>query len=212
MNIPILKRRPDEIPETVRSLPAWRVYWVLFWSYVRITSLVLGGGYAIIAAAQEEFVRRRGWLTEDDMLEMITVTQTVPGILACNSAAYVGWKLGGLGGAISALVGSALPSLVIIMCIAAAISKVRDVVELPAVRGAFVGVIACIVGMVAATAVRMWKKVMREPLSYVIAAGCLVGMSVLRMHPALLIVGAIAIGVAAQTFTAYRRTGEGKKR
>ena len=212
MNISILKRRPEDVPEAVRNISVWRVDWVLFWSYVRITALVLGGGYAIIAAAQEEFVRRRKWLTEDDVLEMITVTQTVPGILACNSAAYVGWKLGGLGGAVSALVGSALPSLVIIMCIAAAISKVRDVVELPAVRGAFAGVIACITGMVAATAARMWKKVMREPLSYVIAFGCLVGMSVFKTHPALLILGAIAIGIAAQIFTAFRgRKGEGTK-
>ena len=206
------KHRAEEVPEAVNGLAPWRVNWVLFWSYVRITSLVLGGGYAIIAAAQEEFVRRRHWLTEDDILEMITVTQTVPGILACNSAVYIGWKLGGFFGAVSALIGSVLPSLVIIMCIAAAMSRVRDVVELPAVRGAFIGLVSCIVGMVAATAVRMWKKVMREPLSYVIAAACFIGMSVVKTHPALLISGAILLGVAAQTFSAFGKTkgGEGR--
>ena len=185
-------------PEALRGLSRWRVAWVLFWSYIRITSLVLGGGYAIIAAAQEEFVRRRKWLTEDDVLEMITVTQTVPGILACNSAVYVGWRLGGLTGAVAALVGAILPSLVIIMCIAAAISRVQHIVAMPMVRGAFIGLIACIVGMVAATALRMWKKVMREPLAYIITAGCLIGLSVFKVHPALLIVGAIVLGIAAQ--------------
>lgn len=113
---------------------AWEMNWVLFWSYIKITSLVIGGGYAIIAAAQEEFVRRRGWLTDDDVLEMITVTQTVPGILACNSAIYIGWRLGGCRGALSALAGSILPSLVIIVCIAAAISSVAGVVEKPGCR------------------------------------------------------------------------------
>ena len=201
----------ERINVTVRSLSRWRVAWVLFWSYIRITSFVLGGGYAIIAAAQEEFVRRRKWLTEDDVLEMITVTQTVPGILACNSAVYVGWKLGGIVGAVAALWGAILPSLVIIIAIAAVMSRARDFIQRPAVRGAFVGLIACIVGMVLATAIRMWKKVMKEPLAYVVAACSTVGLAVLKIKPAWLILAAIAVGIAAQTATALAKRGGRKK-
>ena len=189
----------DDTPEAAPAgMNRWKVGWVLFWSYIRITSLVLGGGYAIIAAAQEEFVRRRKWLTEEDVLEMITVTQTVPGILACNSAVYVGWKLGGLFGAVSALAGAVLPSLVIIVAIAASISRVQNAIMHPAVRGAFIGLISCIVGMVIATALRMWKKVMHGVLPYLIAAGALIGLSVFKCHPAVLIAGAVAVGIAAQ--------------
>lgn len=211
MKMRFLKRRPEELPPAVRSLSTLRVCAVLFWSYVRITSLVLGGGYAIIAAAQEEFVRRRRWLDDDDMLEMMTVTQTVPGILACNSAVYVGWRLGGVPGAVSALIGAILPSLVVIMAIAAGISRVREFVELPAVRGAFAGLIACIVGMVLATAVRMWKKVMKEPFAYVVAACSLIGLAVLKIKPAWLILGAVFFGIAAQTVTAVRARGGREK-
>lgn len=211
MKMPAWLRRPDDIPEPVREITSWRVNLVLFWSYVRITALVLGGGYAIIAAAQEEFVRRRHWLTEEDTLEMITVTQTVPGILACNSAVYVGWRLGGFSGAVSALLGSILPSLFIIMAIAATISMARDFLDKPAVRGAFIGLISCIVGMVAATAIRMWKKVIREPLSYVIASGALLGMSVFKVNPALLIAGAILLGVTAQFVTSRKIRKENEK-
>ena len=85
--------RPPQSLEAFRQESLLKRNWILFWSYIKITSLVLGGGYAIIAAAQEEFVRRRGWLTDDDGVEMITITQTVPGILACNSAIYVGWRI-----------------------------------------------------------------------------------------------------------------------
>ena len=187
------------------GVPRWRVNLILLWSYIRITTLVIGGGYAIIAAAQEEFVRRRHWLSEDDVLEMITVTQTVPGILACNSAVYIGWRLGGLGGAVAALIGSALPSLIIIIGIAAAISQVQGVIKHPAVRGAFVGLISCIVGMVAATALRMWKKAMREPLSYFVAAFAFVGLSVFKWHPTLLILGAVAAGIAAESVVRFRQ-------
>lgn len=198
-------------PEALRNLSRWRIGWVLFWSYIRITSLVLGGGYAIIAAAQEEFVRRRKWLTDDDVLEMITVTQTVPGILACNSAVYVGWKLGGLIGAVAALSGAIIPSLVIIIVIAAVISQVKGFIQKPAVRGAFIGLIACIVGMVFATAVRMWKKVMNEPLAYIVAGCCLVGLAVFKLPPVWLILGAIAVGIAAQTVTTLtKRGGDGR--
>jgi len=193
------------------GVPRWRVNLILLWSYVRITTLVIGGGYAIIAAAQEEFVRRRRWLTEDDVVEMITITQTVPGILACNSAAYIGWRLGGLSGAVAALAGSALPSLLIIMGIAAAISQVRDSINHPAVRGAFIGLVSCIVGMVAATALRMWKKTLREPLSYCIAAFAFIGLSVFKWHPTLLIAGAIAAGVAAECITRFRKCRGGDK-
>ena len=201
----------DPRPAALRGLSRWRVAWVLFWSYVRITALVLGGGYAIIAAAQEEFVRRRKWLTEDDVLEMITVTQTVPGILACNSAVYVGWKLGGLAGAVAALFGAILPSLVIIIAIAAVMSRAQNFIQKPMVRGAFMGLIACIVGMVLATAIRMWKKVMTEPLAYIIAAIGSIGLAVFKAPPAWLILGAIALGIAAQTVTTVMKRGGEKE-
>ena len=193
------------------GVPRWRVNLILLWSYVRITTLVIGGGYAIIAAAQEEFVRRRHWLSEDDVIEMITVTQTVPGILACNSAAYIGWRLGGFAGAVAALIGSALPSLLIIMAIAAAISQVQGAINHPAARGAFIGLISCIVGMVAATALRMWKKTLREPLSYCIAAFAFIGLSVFKWHPTLLIGAAIVAGVAAESISRFRRGRGGEK-
>lgn len=173
----------------------WKRSWILFWSYIKITSLVIGGGYAIIAAAQEEFVRRRRWLDDDDVLEMITVTQTVPGILACNSAIYIGWRLGGFFGALAALAGSVVPSLVIIVAIAAVISSVAELLGNPYVQGAFRGVIACIVGMVAVTALKMRKKAVKGAFGWLVAMGCLAGMSIVGSNPAWLILGSIALGL-----------------
>jgi len=175
---------------------AWKRSWILFWAYIKITSLVIGGGYAIIAAAQEEFVRRRRWLNDDDVLEMITVTQTVPGILACNSAIYIGWRLGGFFGAAAALAGSVIPSLVIIIGVAATISSVAGIVENPYVQGAFRGIISCIVGMVLVTAFKMRKKAVKGAFGWLVAAGCLIGMIGLGANPAWLIVGSITLGLA----------------
>ncbi len=142
----------------LHDVSAARRCWVMFWAYFRITALVIGGGYAIIAAAQEEFVTRRKWLTEDDMVEMLTITQTVPGILACNSAIYVGWRIGGLAGAVAAMIGAVVPSLLIITLSAAGLKCVESFLDESAVRGAFTGIIGSIVGMVAVTAIKMRRK------------------------------------------------------
>ncbi len=185
----------SDAPSPLDEISTGKRCWIIFWSYIKITSLVVGGGYAIISAAQEEFVRRRRWLTEDDVLEMITITQTVPGILACNSAVYVGWRLGGFYGACAALIGSLLPSLIIIICIATIMSQLTGVVENPYVQGAFRGVIACIVGMVLVTASQMRKKAVKSAFGWLIAAGTLTGMIVFRISPVWLILGAITLGL-----------------
>ena len=169
------------------EIPAWKRDGILFWSYFRITALVVGGGYAIIAAAQEEFVRRRRWLTEDDMLEMMTVIQTVPGILACNSAVYVGWRIDRYRGALAALAGAVLPSLIVIMLIASGVRRIQSVIDSAAVQGAFRGIIACIVGMVIVTALRMRKKAVTDLFGWCVALGCFFGMTALRWSPAYLI-------------------------
>ncbi len=187
-----------------RAIPALKRNWILFWSFFKITSLVIGGGYAIIAAAQEEFVTRRRWLTEDDVLEMVTITQTVPGILACNSAIYIGWRIGGYAGAFAALAGSVLPSLIIIMLIAAGVDRIRFLIETPEVQGAFKGIIGCIVGMVAVTALKMRKKAVRGMFGWLVALGCFAGLCVFGINPALLIAGAIALGLLRVGFDRLR--------
>ncbi|MDR0931728.1 MAG: chromate transporter [Victivallales bacterium] len=179
---------------------ASRRNWILFFGYVKITGVVIGGGYAIIAAAQEEFAHRRKWLSEDDILEMITVTQTVPGILACNSAIYIGWRINKFAGALCALFGAILPSLIIIVAIAAAIGAMSHFIDNEYVQGAFRGVIAGIVGLVIVTALKMRKKALVGAFGRLIAIGCLIGMCVFKVNPAWLIVASIALGIVKVAF------------
>ena len=185
----------EPLPAPYQEISALKRNWILFWSFIKITSLVIGGGYAIIAAAQDDFVTRRKWLTEDDVLEMITITQTVPGILACNAAIYIGWRVGGYCGAFCALAGSVLPSMVIIMLIAAGVDRIQFLIDTPEVQGAFKGIIACIVGMVVVTALKMRKKAVKGVFGYLVALGCFAGLCVFGINPALLIVGAIICGL-----------------
>ncbi len=191
-----------------RSIPAWKRDCILFWSFLRIAALVIGGGYAIIAAAQQEFVHRRRWLTEDDVLEMITITQTVPGIIACNAAAYIGWRISGYFGALAAMTGAVLPSLAVIMLIAAGMREISGVLEAPPVQGAFKGLISCIVGMVIVTALKMRKKAVKELFGWSVAAVCFAGMMIFKLNPVCLILAAVAAGIIK--IAADRKRGAGK--
>ena len=168
---------------------------IVFWSFIKITSLVIGGGYAIIAAAQLEFVEKRKWLTDDDVIEMITITQTVPGILACNAAIYIGWRLAGLPGAIAGLLGAAIPSVVIISLIAAGMKSIEHMMQTPFVQGMFKGVIGSIVGMVIVTALKMRPRAVKGVFGWCIAIGTFLAMTVFGVRPSYIILSAIAAGI-----------------
>ncbi len=176
------------------ELPPRRVViWTLFWEFAKITAVVLGGGYVILAVIEGEFVRKRRWIESQDFLDMVAVAQTVPGIIACNGSVYLGYRLAGFWGALAALTGSALPPVIAIMLLATGMAM------LPAdnrwINGAFVGVNAAIVGMIFATAWRLGKKVLLGAFEVIVASGMVVGMTVFRVNPGLLMLAAIPCGV-----------------
>ena len=185
-------------------LPAWKRDLSLFWAYFKIAALVVGGGYAILAAARREFVTRKEWLTEDEMVDMMTVTQTVPGIIACNTAAYIGWKIDGVRGAASAVLGAVCPSFLIILLIASGMTFLADFFASPPVRGAFRAVTAAIAAMVAVTGMKMRRKTVAGPEGVVIALVCFAAITVIRISPPYMIAFAVISGIA---FEACRRAG-----
>ena len=194
------------------EIPAWKRDAALFWAYFKIAALVVGGGYAILAAAQREFVTRRQWLTEDDVVEMVTITQTVPGIIACNTAAYIGWKIDGWRGAVSAVLGAIFPSFVIILLIATGMSALSDFFSAPATRGAFTAVTSAVAAMVAVTGMKMRKKTIKNIDGVIIAVICFLAITFFRLSPPVMIVFAVIAGIFLESF--YRRkagTGEGDK-
>jgi len=166
---------------------------VVFWEYIKISSVVVGGGYAIIAASQQVFVKKRQWLNDENILDMVVITQAVPGILATNTAIYIGYKVAGFAGAVSAMIGSALPSVVIIIIIAAGLSNVP--LDNPHVQGAMIGVVSGVVSMVLMAAFRLRKKAFNGKISILIAGFALVGMVVLKISPLLIMSLAVFAGI-----------------
>ena len=171
----------------------WKKLWVLFYTFAKIAALVVGGGYAILPVVEETFSKKNNWLTSEELLDMMGLVQTVPGIIACNSAIYVGRRVAGFGGILAAAFGVCLPSVLIILIIAMFFPDLNP--ENPWLLGAFRGVRACVTALVTMTAFRMAKKVLKSWFEYTIAAIALVLVLLVKVEPLYVILGAMPLGV-----------------
>ena len=136
------------------------MFWSLFLTYLKIGTFTLGGGYAMLPLIQREVVDRKGWIDEEEFLNMIALAQAAPGIIAVNSAIFIGWRIGGWKGVAGAVLGAVLPSFVIILLIAMVFSEWK---ELPAVEAAFKGIRPAVVALIAAPLVKLARNAMKRP-------------------------------------------------
>lgn len=192
----------DHTSENIPIPPNWRLDLTLFLSFLKIASVTVGGGYAILAAAREEFVERRKWLTEEDFSQLMTVIITVPGLLAINSAIYLGWKLHRFTGAFAAAFGALLPSVTVIMLIAAGLSAISDFLQSPYVQGAFKGILCGIIAMIGLSAVKMGKNNLKSLFDWFIVIAAILGIAAFHWNPAILIACAIGAGILKVKFSA----------
>ncbi len=135
------------------------MFFQLFWTYLKIGTFTLGGGYAMLPLIQREVVDRKGWIDEDEYLNMIALAQAAPGLIAVNSAIFIGWRVGGWRGVCGAVLGAVLPSFLIILTIAMIF---QDWKEIPAVEAAFKGIRPAVVALIAAPLFKLAKSAMKE--------------------------------------------------
>ena len=136
------------------------MFFQLFWTYLKIGTFTLGGGYAMLPLIQREVVDRQAWIDEEEFLNMIALAQAAPGLIAVNSAIFIGWRIGGWRGVCGAVLGAVLPSFLIILGIAVLF---REWKELPAVEAVFKGVRPAVVALIAAPLVKMARSAMGNP-------------------------------------------------
>lgn len=165
--------------------------WLLFFTFARIAALVLGGGLAMLPVIEETFVTRKKLLTHEELLDVVALTQTVPGIIAANAAVSIGMKIAGFAGALAALAGAILPSFVIILIIA---------ILFPALApdnvywlGAFAGIRAGVTGLIMVTAWKLAKNTITGVFEAVLAAILLIAV-ISGVNPAFVIISAIIAG------------------
>ena len=176
-----------------------RQLWELFYSFCIVGVTTFGGGYAMLPALQREIVEKKKWATDEDVMDWYAIGQCTPGVIAVNTATFVGEKQAGRIGGVVASLGVVFPSLVIITVIAAFIQGFAD---LPAVKNAFAGIRACVCVLILNAVVKLWKKSVGDWRAFAIFAVVFVGSVFLRLSPVLYVVAAALAGIALKRWEA----------
>ena len=130
------------------------IYWDSFRTFFKIGAVTFGGGYAMIPIIETEVVDRHKWVNKEELLDLIAIAQSTPGVFAVNISTFIGYKLRGTKGAICATAGAALPSFLIILLIAMFFHNFRSN---PWVEHFFCGVRPAVVALIAAPCFKMAK-------------------------------------------------------
>lgn len=154
----------------------------LFFTFLKIGAFTFGGGYAMIALIENEFVTKKKWLTQPDFLDMVAISESTPGPVAINSATYIGYKCAGLLGALLSTLAVCLPSFVIIYAISLFFDQF---LSLTYVAYAFKGIQVCVVYLIGSAGVKLFKSMDKRPLNLIIVVlvtVCMVTCSVISVQ------------------------------
>ncbi len=170
----------------------WKTLLQVFLSFLKIGGFTFGGGYAMIPLIQKEAVENRKWVTDEDILDIITIAESTPGPIAINSATFVGYKAAGVLGSVVATLGVVLPSFVIILLISFVLTQFQNVKEVQyALSGIRVGVLALLVKA-------LWSMYQKSPKgwpAYVVMAAALILTTVFDGIVIFVIIGCAAFGL-----------------
>ena len=142
-----------------------KLLWELFLTFAKIGLFTFGGGYAMLPILKSEAVEKQKWISEEELLNYYSIGQCTPGIIAVNAASFIGYKLRGISGLIAATFGVISPSLIIIVLVAALLSRYMDNQYL---QWAFGGIRISVIALIISTVIDMWKNGVKNPRGYIV--------------------------------------------
>lgn len=164
----------------------------IFWTFFKIGAFTFGGGYAMLPLLQKDIVEKRGWATDEELLDYFALGQCIPGIIAVNTATFIGHKLRGFWGAVVALLGIVAPSFIIISVIAAFI---QNFAELEVVKHAFAGIRIAVCVLILSAVIKMGKSSIRDLPCLLVFLAALVLLILFSPSPVFIVIGAVVLGL-----------------
>lgn len=174
------------------------IYADLFVTFMKIGGFTFGGGYAMLPMLQKEVVESRHWATEEQLMDYYAIGQCTPGVIAVNTATFIGYKQKGIPGGIIATLGVVTPSIVIISIISAFLKNFEDIAY---VQYAFNGIRACVCVLILVAVMKLAAKSVVDAVTAVIAGTVLAVTLFTDISPAVLVIAAAAAGLIAARFT-----------
>jgi chromate transporter len=178
------------------------IYWESFKTFFKIGIFTLGGGYAMIPLIEEEVVNRHKWVSKEEMLDLIAIAQSCPGVFAINISIFVGYKLRKLRGALATAFGTALPSFLIILAIAIFFAAFK---ENRIIAAMFRGIRPAVVALIAVPTFRMAQSAKIGWTNCWIPVVCALAIWLLGVSPIYII---IIAGLAGYLYGIYIKPTE----
>lgn len=176
-------------------------YWQIFISFFRIGAFTFGGGLAMIPLIQKEAVEKRGWIDDEDILEIVAIAESTPGPIALNAATFVGYRAAGVLGSACATFGVVLPSFCIILLLSYVL---RQFQQLQVVQYAFWGIRAGVLAMLINSLWTMYKKSPKGWPAYVAMAAAFIMTTILDVHILIVIISCGVFGLITATLIGRR--------
>ncbi len=178
--------------------------WEIFAVFAKIGAFTIGGGYAMIPIIQAE-MSKRGWISDDELPDIVALSQSAPGVMAVNISIFAGHKLRGVKGSIVATLGSILPSFLAILAIAMFFTAFKDN---PWIEKAFKGIRPVVISLIAVPMVNMAKKACKSWWAWLLAIASLVLVAFLNVSPIYIILCVLVIGFSVTYFRDSRNKSE----
>ena len=167
----------------------------LFFTFAKVGVMTFGGGYAMLPILQREVVDNKGWATEEELMDYFAIGQCTPGVIAVNTATFIGQKQGGTLASVFATLGVVFPSLVIISLLASVIEAFSHLVW---VQNAFGGIRVCVCVLITNAVVKLFKKAVVDKITLVIFLAVALGSVLLDLSPVIFVILAAVAGITIQ--------------
>lgn len=180
-----------------------KILWELFSAFFRIGAFTFGGGYAMLSLIQKEVVENKKWATDEEVLDYYAVAQCTPGVIAVNTATFIGYKQKGILGAVMATLGVVLPSFLIITVIA---SVLQNFMQYEIVGHIFGGIRVAVAVLIVNAVITMGKKSFKDILCVFLGIGSFaVSMIFSNLSPVFVVLAAALVGIVTM-----KREGENR--
>ncbi|GGA17660.1 chromate transporter [Paenibacillus marchantiophytorum] len=166
----------------------------IFWTFLRISPLTFGGGYAMLPAIQREVVVTNQWMSDDEMAELMTISGAAPGGVGVNVSALVGYHLAGVRGAVAAVIGITLPTFFIVLLLSIVYAFLQSYPKMQAIME---GIHAAVVGLIAAAAYKMAKSSIIDKITLFAAASTVAILLFIPVSPIVMILFGLILGLLA---------------
>ncbi len=189
---------PTKKTNTAQQVSIWK----LFTIFAKIGCFTFGGGLVMLPFMEREIVEKRDWMQKEDFIDMLAVTNSVPGAFAINASIFIGYRLKKIPGAVAAAFGTVMPSFLVIVLFAALISQHRNSAVM---QNFFLGVRPAVAALIFAAAFRMGRSTLKKKSDLIMMAAALALALATSLHPALLILAGALAGIVINSLALQNR-------